>query len=592
MKNKKIQVTVFVCMAIVAIWAFLLQNPNNENHDNFWASIYSMQTDCDGEVQSFSWSYDPMNLLAWWSVNSFESVAMWFWVNACEEPTNYDFNWHINAGATDTVWTWPDWASDGDLYLYTESSKYSEDTYRITNNSFTTYPVEAILLSPIMDFDDKVIKLTFDYSIYWVSDNNDRISEYWTVFNVAAKKKWDSSDWEDKFTISNTRFEIRADGSIKKWFKWEVKINSNLYDQLQFKVTAGSYFSDIAIDGVKIEIVDNDRPDYASAEQDKGICIFEDESGNSLLSESDLNLIADQINSLTLGTDIVAEVDGINYNILLTKIGDSEEEVAEDRPDWTSCVGWDVTGDWLLNSNDTMIVSFEITDRWWPIVVSSLGTWDDLLKRADVFPLWNSDWLINDDDTALLGQLEDWNYTPLCSDALQVVSDTAPSLDCGFEQWDLCNWVNNNFHSQTWSTRSVNTWPSSAKVWEYYVFLEASINTFDSLWVRADYDTIAEATLTSPSISVLTSPVISFNYNMYWAAIGSLLVEVSDDGANTWTAIKTIEWNKGDWWNNSVITLDDDYQFKNIVIRFTAKSKTGSSSFRGDIAIDNLRVSY
>lgn len=589
MKNKnnkfKPNLAIALSVAICAIWLYLLQS-GDYNTKGIWADISKVQKTCTGIALPFPAS--------WLANNSFEQKDMWIWVNSCED-NDYNFNWHINSWDTDTLWTWPSIASDGNYYLFTESSKFTEDNLEIYNNQFLKYPVEAILLSPIMDFDDKVINLSFDYNVYWkTSDGIDQIEKQKTSFSVSARDKSDKTTWETKFNVTKTKSETDSSGRIRTWFKWEVSLNSNKYDQLQFKVVAGSWLSDIAIDNVNLEVSDNVKPDYDPAKQDEAICLFENAEGVSLLSENDLNLIVQQINNLKLSSDIVAKADGVNHNILFKKKSPSVEiSLDSSRSNWQSCSGGDLSEDWVLNKYDVLILESAISQ--WPLSltgnVTDVLTTQELLSAADIAPLWNPNWRINQEDLDLLDSLAAWGFGPLCADFKQPVSQSAPSIDCWFEN-EYCNWTTENFRKHSGRTTSDNTWPTNAFHWTGYAYLETSIKKFEpTLWARDTYDDIAQATLTSPSISVLTNLKISFSYHMYWSEVDTLEVQVSKDGWNTWTTEYSLTWNKWDNWLTHKLDLTS-YQLTNIIIRFKANSKTGNSSYRGDIAIDNIIVSY
>ena len=100
-----------------------------------------------------------------------------------------------------------------------------------------------------------------------------------------------------------------------------------------------------------------------------------------------------------------------------------------------------------------------------------------------------------------------------------------------------------------------------------------------------------EATLVTPDIDVtgLTLPMLTFNYHMVGAQMGTLNVEISDDGGATWSTVTTItgaqQANQADGFLLSESTLTGYTGIINI--RFRAVS---AGSFEGDISLDDIGV--
>jgi subtilisin-like proprotein convertase family protein len=78
---------------------------------------------------------------------------------------------------------------------------------------------------------------------------------------------------------------------------------------------------------------------------------------------------------------------------------------------------------------------------------------------------------------------------------------------------------------------------------------------------------------------------LSFYYHMYGDGIGSLSLEVSDDGGFSWDNLWQESGNQGNEWQKVYISLGDYTEGSIIQLRFVGQE--GSSS-RGDIAIDDI----
>ena len=116
-----------------------------------------------------------------------------------------------------------------------------------------------------------------------------------------------------------------------------------------------------------------------------------------------------------------------------------------------------------------------------------------------------------------------------------------------------------------------------------YIYIEAS-----SPRVTGD-----SAVMFSPYIdkSSLNSAKLSFYSHMYGASTGTLRIEASDDGGNTFTTIFSKSGDQGDQWNYEIVCLSafsDTVVFK--VTASVGDNGTGSQWY-GDIAIDNFEIS-
>jgi len=127
-------------------------------------------------------------------------------------------------------------------------------------------------------------------------------------------------------------------------------------------------------------------------------------------------------------------------------------------------------------------------------------------------------------------------------------------------------------------TPSSNTGPTAAAEGSWYAFVESSFSNHPS----------KVAILESPcfDISTVANPQFSFSYHMFGANMGSLDLEVSSDGGNTWSAPI---WTRGG--NQGILWLQDEVSLVGygdiIKLRFVGTTGNG---YRSDIAIDDLLI--
>lgn len=123
-----------------------------------------------------------------------------------------------------------------------------------------------------------------------------------------------------------------------------------------------------------------------------------------------------------------------------------------------------------------------------------------------------------------------------------------------------------------------DTGPTNAYNGQYYLYVEASGN-------YPNKTAIIESECLD--LSSFNEPSLYFSYHMFGADMGSLWVDISVDGGETWeTYIEQIAGDKGDVWrfkNKEFI----DYYNQTIKLRFLAKI---GSFWKSDIAIDYVRI--
>lgn len=155
----------------------------------------------------------------------------------------------------------------------------------------------------------------------------------------------------------------------------------------------------------------------------------------------------------------------------------------------------------------------------------------------------------------------------------------------GFES-GTGNWVqasddNFDWTRKTGTTGSSNTGPSAAAEGSYYMYTEASSPNYPS----------KSANFLSPcfDFSSLSSPELSFQYHMYGATMGTLSIQVSTDGGNTWSSnIWSLSGDQGNSWKSATVGLSSYSGQSSVRIRM--RGVTGTS-YTGDISIDDISIS-
>lgn len=192
-----------------------------------------------------------------------------------------------------------------------------------------------------------------------------------------------------------------------------------------------------------------------------------------------------------------------------------------------------------------------------------------------------------------------YNVSDAAGNAAQQVTRTIhvsePSSGCsggittfpyseGFEN-TLGAWTQSTADDIDWTvnsggTPSSSTGPSSASQGSYYIYVEASSPNYPS----------QRAILNSPcfDLSGMTSPTFDFDYHMYGATdMGTIDLEASTDGGNSWSSIWNESGNKGDQWNSVSVDLSA-YAGGTVQLRF---NRFVGSTWQADIALDSINLS-
>ena len=113
-----------------------------------------------------------------------------------------------------------------------------------------------------------------------------------------------------------------------------------------------------------------------------------------------------------------------------------------------------------------------------------------------------------------------------------------------------------------------------------YVFVEAS----------GGGNNPANAFLITPEIdlSSVTNPELTFWYHMLGTGMGDLDVEIKPNGG-TWTSLFSKSGAQGNAWIEEIISLST-YANDTVKFRFIGDKASGFGGFRGDMAIDDLKI--
>ncbi len=173
-------------------------------------------------------------------------------------------------------------------------------------------------------------------------------------------------------------------------------------------------------------------------------------------------------------------------------------------------------------------------------------------------------------------------------DAITIIDDSAAGgTQChsasndGFESGT--SWYNAADDDIDWtvrqgSTPSRDTGPASAKEGNYYIYVESSDPNYpakEASLVSACYD-----------LTQLENPVVSFDYHLYGASMGTLRLQARDHGGS-WTTLWTLSGDQDNAWYADAVSLSAYSEATNVELRFNA---TTGSGWQSDFALDNIVV--
>ncbi|MCK4344529.1 MAG: hypothetical protein KAX05_04525, partial [Bacteroidales bacterium] len=153
------------------------------------------------------------------------------------------------------------------------------------------------------------------------------------------------------------------------------------------------------------------------------------------------------------------------------------------------------------------------------------------------------------------------------------------SFETGFGAWMQSGIDQMDWTLKSGPTGSSGTGPNNASDGTYYLYTEATGYSNLYTYLDASFD-----------FTNLTDPVLSFDYHMFGADMGSLHVDIYNGTTwnnDVWSISGQQQTSNDDAWTNQVINLTAYAGNSNIKIRF--RGITGNS-FRSDISVDNFKV--
>jgi hypothetical protein len=161
-----------------------------------------------------------------------------------------------------------------------------------------------------------------------------------------------------------------------------------------------------------------------------------------------------------------------------------------------------------------------------------------------------------------------------------LASDTTESFEgTGTGGVESIFWTQSTNDQRDWwirsgTTPSFGTGPTGASLGSYYAYIESS-----GIYNQT---AILESNCIDPS--AWTNPGITFDYSMNGAAMGTIDVNVSDDGGLTWTNVWTMSGDQGLNWIGGFVDLSAYTTQISVQI-----SGTTGTSFTSDMALDNVQ---
>jgi hypothetical protein len=131
---------------------------------------------------------------------------------------------------------------------------------------------------------------------------------------------------------------------------------------------------------------------------------------------------------------------------------------------------------------------------------------------------------------------------------------------------------------QSGGTVSSGTGPSAAAEGNFYLYTEASAPNFPS----------KVAIVTSPcfDLTAVSDPELTFNYHMFGANMGSLVLEVRTSTTN-WTTLWSRTGDQGNQWLQISVNLQPYATVTDARFRFRG---TTGSGFSSDMAVDGFEI--
>lgn len=146
--------------------------------------------------------------------------------------------------------------------------------------------------------------------------------------------------------------------------------------------------------------------------------------------------------------------------------------------------------------------------------------------------------------------------------------------------WTQSSSDNTNWTVRSGSTPSNNTGPAASNEGSHYIYVESSSPQYPS----------KSAVLNSPCFDfsgLSSSAVITFDYHMYGASMGTLRLEASTNGGSSWSMMWTQTGDKGNSWQSANFNIGSLAGNSSVQLRFVGIT---GSSWQSDMAIDKFSI--
>jgi hypothetical protein len=152
------------------------------------------------------------------------------------------------------------------------------------------------------------------------------------------------------------------------------------------------------------------------------------------------------------------------------------------------------------------------------------------------------------------------------------------SFESNLGDWEQSTNDDFDWTRKSGSTSSNATGPTSASDGSFYAYIESSAPNYPA----------KTTILNSPcfDLSGQSDMLLSFAYHMYGTSMGTLDLQVSTDGGNSWTSEWNLSGDQGNQWSTVSVDLGA-YSGSTISLRYVG---TTSTSYRSDMAVDDIAL--
>ena len=485
-------------------------------------------------------------------------------IGAFTQDASDDIDWTVQSGGTPSASTGPSGANNGLYYAYIEASG-------------ANYPNKnANLQLPCLNLSNLAYpQLIFDYHMSGIDMGT--LSVEVSPNGVVWTTVWTRTGDQGVAWITDT-VDLNAYTS-----ETELRVRFN-------GVTGAGFNSDIAIDDVSVSMGSANCNLVTNFPYTEG---FETGLGDWMQETGDdFDWTRQSGATVSTGTGPTAASVGNFYMYTEASTPNYPSKVASlISPcfDLTNVAFPELSFDYhmLGTGMGTLTVEVSVGGGAWTSVWSRTGDQGNVWTTAtvDLYPYR----AISDLRIRFSGLTDNWD-SDMAIDEIRV---GAASFNCaatvtsypyseGFET-GLGDWTQNinddiDWTRQSGATVSSGTGPTAATEGNFYLYTEASSPNFPS----------KVAIITSPcfDLTAVSDPELTFNYHMYGANMGSLVLEVRTSTTN-WTTLWSRTGDQGNQWLQISINLQPYAAVTDARFRFRG---TTGSGFSSDMAVDGFEI--